>query len=425
VNNFLFTSMNIKKHTFSVLPFTRTSRSKNDTKLPVYLRITVDGKRAELSTKEYVEADKWSKEKGRVKGNSEAIRGINHRIEVWENKIKDIYSELLEKNKHITPTILKNIALGIEEKENTLISLFEHHKAEVEAGLNIDYAPGTVKNYSATLKHLRGFVLKNYKNTDILLNEINYDFLTRFESYLKKDCKNSRNGSLKHIQRLRKVVNLAMKRGLLDRDPFAKYKAAKEKVNREFLSEDELRIIETIEISSTSLKMVRDVFVFICYTGLSYSDLKELSQDDIRLGIDGDLWIFIDRNKTGQVSNLPLLPPAVKILEKYQDNPFVLNRGGILPVFSNQKLNGYLKELATVCGIKKKISCHIGRHTFATSVTLSNDIPIETVSKMLGHASLRTTQIYAKVIETKVSRDMQKLKNKLKEKEKGRKKADS
>ncbi len=228
---------------------------------------------------------------------------------------------------------------------------------------------------------------------------------------------NSNNGALKHLQRLNKVIGLAIKRGDLAINPFAAFKMKKEKVNRQFLTNEELIVIEEIGLENSTLRKVRDIFIFICYTGLSYSDLNELSDMNITKGIDGDLWINFARKKTGMETRIPILPPAMEIIERYKEHPDVIIKGTLLPMMSNQKLNQYLGEIATKCEIHKPVTCHIGRHTFATTITLNNDIPIETVSKMLGHASLKTTQIYAKVLERKISTDMSKLKQMYKEKQ--------
>lgn len=397
-------------HTFAVLCMVRSSRSKKEG-VPIYLRITVDGKRAEISTKEYVETSKWGKDKGRMKGNSAEARSLNSRLSTWETKVREHYNQFLRDEKRVTAQVLKDSVLGIVDKENDFLSFFQAHVEEVKSKIGIDYSAGTYKNYIATEKHLRRFLEKKYRHHIIRLKDLDYDFIDRFESFLKLDVGNSNNGSIKHIQRLKKVIHLAIKRGKIVNNPFAAYSVKKEKVNREFLSAMDLRTIESIELGNATLRKVRDIFVFVCYTGLSYSDLNDLTDDNISTGIDGDLWITLERNKTGVITRIPILPPALRVLSKYEESPEALNKGTLLPMMSNQKLNKYLKQIAEKCNIHKSITCHIGRHTFATTVTLSNDIPIETVSQMLGHTSLRTTQIYAKVIEKKVSNDMSKLKD--------------
>lgn len=396
-------------HTFSVLSIIRKSRSKQH-KVPIYLRITVSGKRAEISTKEYVNEAKWNRTKGRVKGNSEIARQINKRLDTWETKVREHYNHFIRDEKNITALLLKYSVLGRLEKRNLLQEYFDNHEKEVKSKIGIDYSKGTHKNYIATSKHLGNYLNKNFKGQFISLKDVDYDFIAGFETYLKLEANNSNNGAIKHIQRLKKVINLAIKRGDLSSNPFATYKMKKEKVNREFLTKEELIAIEEVELKNRTLRKVRDIFIFICYTGISYSDLMELSEENVTKGIDGDLWINIERNKTGIDTRIPILPPAMAIIDRYEDHPESVIRGILLPMMSNQKLNHYLKVIAEKCEISKPVTCHIGRHTFATTITLNNDIPIETVSKMLGHASLRTTEIYAKVLEQKISNDMLKLK---------------
>jgi site-specific recombinase XerD len=346
-----------------------------------------------------------------MRGNSEEARKLNKRLDTWETKSKEHHNEFLRDGKRVNAQAIKDAVLGIAEKNDDLLSFFEAHEQEVKSKVGIDYSPGTHKNYVATYKHLKKFLVKKYRGRVISLKDLDYDFIAGFESYLKLDVGNSNNGAIKHIQRLKKVIHLAMKHGKLIQNPFATYSVKKEKTNREFLSADELHKMQTAELENPTLNKVRDIFIFICYTGVSYSDLAELTEDNLVKGIDGDLWISIERSKTGTPTRIPILAPAMAVIDRLREHPEAKNKEKLLPVMTNQKMNKYLKDIATKCEINKPVTCHIGRHTFATTVTLSNDIPIETVSQMLGHTSLRTTQIYAKVIEKKVSQDMSKLKN--------------
>lgn len=199
----------------------------------------------------------------------------------------------------------------------------------------------------------------------------------------------------------------------MERDPFYNYKAQFKPVEREFLTQEEIMILYEKDLHFDRLRIVRDMFLFSCYTGLAYADVKKLTTDDIIKGIDGYQWIKTKRTKTDSVSSIPLLPMAMEILDKYQDHPEVKRGPYILPVLSNQKSNAFLKEIAELCGIKKNLTTHLARHTFATTVTLSNGVPIESVSRMLGHKSLRTTQHYAKIVDRKISDDMSMLRAKL------------
>jgi integrase len=218
---------------------------------------------------------------------------------------------------------------------------------------------------------------------------------------------------MKHIERLRKVVNLAIKNEWLDRDPFMKFQPSFIPNDRQFLTADELAAIEARDYSIVRLQHAKDMLVFSCYTGLAYIDAFNLTPQNLSIGIDGGYWITTCRKKMDQPVRIPLLPKAMEIIEKYKTHPYVIAKGKLLPVYSNQKLNAYLKEIADLFGIQKPLTFHIARHTFATAVTLTNGVPIETVSKLLGHTSVKTTQIYAKVIEQKVSNDMKNLRDTL------------
>ena len=225
-----------------------------------------------------------------------------------------------------------------------------------------------------------------------------------------RKCAN--NTAVKYIKNFHKIINICLANGWLTKDPFANYKSKVKEVIREYLTEREIQDLMEKELVSDRLELVRDIFIFSCFTGLAYIDVKQLSNDNIVLGIDGDKWINKNRQKTDTSSRIPILPTAQFIIDKYANHPVCVNEDKLLPIFSNQKMNAYLKEIATVCGINKELTFHIARHTFATTVTLSNGVPIETVSKMLGHTNLKTTQHYAKILDKKISEDMKILKDK-------------
>lgn len=349
-----------------------------------------------------------------MKGTNETARTINHDLDTLELKAQQKYSELIAKGKPIHSVTIKNALLGVVGKRHTLINIFESHTNEIKSKIDIDFAEATYKKYKTTLKHLQNFVKAFYSVEDVFLADLNHKFITDFELYLKTRCDCHQNGVLKHMQRLRKVVYIALKNDWLEKDPFIQYSIKKAPSSREYLTPEELQVIEEKEFKIERLQIVKDLFLFTCYTGLAFSDMQSLTENNIRKSIDGEMWIFTERKKTNKPSNIPLLPQAKAILDRYQNHIVSQNKFKLLPVPSNQKLNAYLKEIADLCGTTKNLTVHVGRHTFATTITLSNNVPIETVSKMLGHSDLRTTQIYAKVVEKKVSEDMKALKEKLK-----------
>ncbi|MEO2052603.1 MAG: site-specific integrase [Allomuricauda sp.] len=303
--------------------------------------------------------------------------------------------------------------MGKGEKLKMLLELFDEHNQQMEKLIDIEFALGTYKRYHTTRTHVAEFIKSELRKSDIPVRDVDLKFIKGFEYFLKVTKKCNHNSALKYVNNFKKIIRMAVAHEWISKDPFYNYKVQFKTVEREFLSKEELQTLVDKEIEGERLNVVRDMFVFCCYTGLSYIDVQKLHPDHIVKHIDGTFWIKSKRTKTKSRLGIPLLPTAVGILEKYQDHPKVVNGDCVLPVLSNQKSNAYLKEIADLCSIKKNLTTHLARHTFATTVTLSNGVPIETVGQMLGHKNLRTTQHYAKIIDRKVSEDMAVLKNKL------------
>ncbi len=296
-------------------------------------------------------------------------------------------------------------------KQQTLLELFKKHNEDVKSLIGITKTKATYQKYAVTFKRVSDFIKKKYSLSDIPLTAINHMFISDFETYLMVDCKCNSNTTAKFTQFLKRIISIARNNGWIFHDPFANYRPQLTKVDRGYLTEEELKAIATKEITLPRLEQVRDIFIFSCYTGLAYIDVFNLKENNIRTSFDGNLWIMTKRQKTNVNSNIPLLEVPKMILEKYKGK---LPEGKILPVLSNQKMNAYLKEIGDLCGINKQLTFHLARHTFATTITLAKGVPIETVSKMLGHTSLKTTQIYARITDNKISQDMNILASKLK-----------
>ena len=290
----------------------------------------------------------------------------------------------------------------------------------MEKLVGVEFALGTWKRYHTTKKHVQEFLKTEYRKDDVPVRDVNLRFIKGFEYFLKITKACNHNSALKYVNNFKKIIRMAVANDWISKDPFYNYKVQFKVVEREFLSKEELQDLKEKEINGNRLNVVRDMFVFCCYTGLSYVDVEKLNSDNIVRHIDGSLWIQAERTKTKSKLDIPLLPTAETILDKYKKHPKVVNGNSVLPVLSNQKSNAYLKEIANLCGIKKNLTTHLARHTFATTVTLSNGVPIETVGKMLGHKNLRTTQHYAKIISKKVEYDMGVLKEKLADMDKER-----
>jgi site-specific recombinase XerD len=393
--------------------YAKTTKANSKGLLPIYVRLTVDGKRFEYSTKKFIEQTKWSTDSSRMKGNSEEARSINGLLDFTRNRINEIQFELLKEGKPVTIEEFKNKIQGTSERQRFLIPIFQDHNNKIKALLGKEYAPGTLERYETSLRHTEEFLMWKYKLKDIDILKIDHAFVTDYEFFLRTVRKCANNTAVKYIKNFNKIIKICLANHWLDRNPFANYKSKVKEVERVYLSEEEIQEIINKEFATERLSLVRDIFIFSCFTGLAYVDVKNLTKSHISIGIDGDKWIFTHRQKTESASKIPILPMTQMIIDKYANHPQSGNEEKLLPILSNQKMNAYLKEIAAVCKIEKELTFHIARHTFATTVTLTNGVPIESVSKMLGHKNLRTTQHYAKVLDKKVSEDMKILKEKL------------
>ena len=394
--------------TFGIVFIPKSSKARNG-QAPLYARITLNGERVELSLQRRISLNLWDERKSRLKGSSIESQQVNRSLDRTYNKLYECFRQLHDSNLLLSAQAIKARYLGKDDSFKKLSELLDYHTEHMKDVLKY----GTMKNYYTTERYLYKFLKKEFKAEDIFLKQINYQFITDFEHFLrnykpKRERKApTNNGVMKHLERLKKLLNLAQKLEWVEKDPFAKFQLKFKKSERAFLNEEELKKLEEYQFEKITHQQTRDVFVFSCYTGLSWIDAKNLKIENIVIGFDGRQWIFTAREKTEQPVKIPILPKAMEIIEKYKDHCECC--GYILPVYSNQKTNEYLKQIAIILKIKKKLTFHVARHTFATTVTLSKGIPMETVSKLLGHSKLSTTQIYARVLESKLSNDMEKL----------------
>ncbi|WP_299153145.1 site-specific integrase [uncultured Christiangramia sp.] len=392
----------------SILFFIKKSKDKSANQAIVYLRITYDGKRSEVSTLRKVSLSKWNSKANKVGGSSIEAKQVNRNLDIIKNRIYEIYQKYLDNEEDISAVKIKDEFLGNNNIHKSILQMFEEHNTRMEKLVGKDYSFRTLQRYKTTKKHLAAFISSSFKLKDYPVKEINTKFINAFIYYLKTELDLSHNSALKYLSYFKKIVRIAYANGWVEKDPFYNFKLKVQVIDREFLTKEEIIKIMEKEFSIPRMEQVRDVFLFSCYTGLAYIDVFKLTADDIIKGIDGNKWIKTKRTKTKTLSSIPILPVAEKLIDKYEnlESP----TGKLLPVYSNQKTNSYLKEIADSCGIKKNLTFHMARHTFATTVTLSNGVPIESVSKMLGHRSLKTTQHYAKILDEKLSEDMNLLK---------------
>jgi integrase len=408
---------------FGVLFYIKKNRVGADGECPIYLRITVDKVSKTISTYRTYDPKYWNQATGRVivKRNHPEDKGraLNAYLDTLQAKVFEAKHDLIESRKPVTAEAIRNLMQGRSDKgerPHFLMEIFQYHNSQVKSLLGTEYSKGTLTKFTTVLNHTRAFLKWKYSVDDLDIRKLDYEFITELEFWYKSVQHIEHNTTMKYIACVKKMVIRALHNGWLLRDPFQGFKMAQREKEREALTDEELQKMEEIVFPTDRLNHVRDIFMFGCYTGLSYADIQKLKRTEITTGIDGGKWIFTRRQKTESPSRVPLLPKALEILARYEHHPSCNTSVNALPVLTNQKMNAYLKEIGDCCGITKKLTFHIARHTFATTITLSNGVPIETVSKMLGHRNLKTTQHYAKILDRKVSQDMQALREKLSQK---------
>ncbi|VXC29589.1 Tyrosine recombinase XerD [Sphingobacterium multivorum] len=401
---------------YSLLFYLKKPKNYVSGSKPIYMRITVDGIPKEVSTGRECDPSKWNSKANRAKGTTEAVKTLNFYLDTLVSKISTIHTVMTAATEEITAESIKLRYQGKDIKRKQFLDVFKEHNKQMEALLGNGFKPNTLKGYKTSLLHICGYLEKEYRSQDIDTRKIDHAFVTGYEFFLRATMDCSAVSAAKYIKHLRKIIKICIAHRWITDDPFAFYKIKAKAKEKEFLTDAELRRIEEKLFKIPRLAHVRDIFVFCCYTGLSYADVKKLKWTDIAEGVDGKLWIFTNREKTETSSNIPLLPKALEIIERYRDYPPCVSKDMVLPVLSNQKMNSYLKEIADLCEITKELTFHKSRHTFATSVTLANSVPIETVSKMLGHTDIKTTQHYAKLLDNRVAVDMERLKRKIEDK---------
>lgn len=395
-----------ERETMSILFFIKKTKLLKNGEAPICLRLTLNKQIAEIRIKRSILVNRWSPAKGCAIGKDRVAKELNSYLEAIRLKMHQIHRELvLDMSAPVTANAIINRYCGNDVK--MLLEVFEDHNDKCRALIGKEYVEGTVRKFDTTLLYLKQFLKQRYRKDDIPLPEINQEFVRDFEFFLKteKSCQN--NSALKHIKNFRKVIRIAIGNDWIKRDPFFGLRFKAEEVNVDFLSNDELKRIRQKKITIPRLERIRDIFVFCCFTGLAFVDVSQLTAEDLIKDAQGNMWIRKMRQKTKEMCNIPLLSAAKEILEKYKDFASTNAKGLLLPVSSNQKTNAYLKEIADICGIKKKLTTHVARHTAATVVFLANRVSMENVAKILGHANLNMTRHYAKVLDQSILNDME------------------
>jgi len=379
----------------------------------VFLRLTVDGISKELSLKRTWEKDKWTSNPGRATGTHPTAKALNTFLDVILAKVYEARRTLIETGKTVSAVAIRDIVSGAAEKNRTLFTVYQAHNDTVKALIGLECSDDLLEKHERVLKYLKEFVELKYKVQDISIFGVDHQFGQNFYTWLRTHRKCSHNTASAYIGFFKKIILSCIDNGWLQADPFTKLNLTLNEVDPVFLTEEELQLIAEKDIRNERLATIRDVFIFCCLTSLAYIDVKQLKKSEVTIGHDGQLWIDKKRQKTKIPSKVPLLPLTRLILDKYRDHPRCVTEDLLLPVYSNAKYNEYLKEIAAICGIEKNLTTHSARHTFGTTVTLSNGVPLESVKTMMGHKHISQTEHYAKVVPQKVSEDMEDLQKRL------------
>ena len=397
----------MERTTFSLLFYIRRDKLNKRGEAPVFMRLTINGERADASIKRFIEPHAWNSAKGKANEKCRGGKDLNLYLDAISANILRIQRDLELDKKEVSAQIILNRYLGKEQSDrHTLMEVFRAHNEKCRALSGISLAPATVIRYETTLRLTEEFLQKNYKKEDCYLDEVTNQFIEDFEFFLKTVRRCCHNTTTKYLLNFKKIIRIALAKGWMKKDPFAQVHFHFEPVEREFLEKQELKAMLNKEITITRLAQVRDIFCFCCLTGLAFTDVQQLRPEHLVADIHGKIWIRKARQKTKNMCNIPLLDEAQKIIDRYRDHPYCQTHGVLLPVCSNQKMNSYLKELADICGIPKNLSTHCARHTFAT-LTLASGATIDNVAKMLGHANVNMTRRYAKVLDSSIMRDME------------------
>ena len=404
----------MERHTYSVNFSASPSKARKTGLMPIFVTIRQNGERVTFTTGKYIHPNEWDAVKQKAKGKSETAQAINTYLLQLRNKIYRKELELMDRGYIVNPSTLRDACLEKVEsiQSKSLCQIFQEYIDDARKSIGIDVKKDTVYSYERTYDLLKDYMKVTYKRNDFALQELNLSFIDKFNVYLRSELKHKKNTAVKHLRCLMRVVNVAVANRHLSFDPFLNFKAQREICERVFLTEEELRILINKDFRIKRLERVRDLFVFCCFTGLSYSDVKTLTPEHFETDANGRTWIKKKRVKTGVLFRVPLLPIPKLILEKY--------KGGdkLLPVVDLSSTDAYLKEIAELCGINKNISSHTARFTFATTVTITNRISLEVVSKMMGHTNTRMTSHYAKIIDKYIGEEMDRL-NELYDEESG------
>lgn len=399
------------KNNIRILFWVHKSKLNKKGEAPLYLRLTFKSERRNLSTGYFIAPIRWDGQKSKVKGIKDDAIQVNAYISQTKAKMMELFNQML-KERDVNLDLLIDRFFGRDVYTVTLMELVRFHNKDFEARIGTDYTFSTFEKYDILRRKLEAFIPYKYQKKDIRLKDLGHKFMADFDFYLKNHDRNEHNTTTKYLKNLKKILNVGVVNSWIDENPFDNYKASYKDVERVYLSQVELDMLEEKHFKLERLRLVRDMFLFQCYTGLAYSDMAKLTAGHVSPGIDGNKWIITRRKKTDVRAAIPMLPKAEKLMNKYDDGKGSPTRS-LFPFYAIQKFNAYLHEIAELCGIHKNLTSHVGRRTFATTIALANGIGLETISKVLGHTSTKITSQYAVVTDHKISQDMAKLRERL------------
>lgn len=393
----------------NILFFVLKTKLLKNGEAPILMRITINGQYEETRIQRSISLKLWNAAKGCSKGKDRLSSELNNYIAELNARVLEKHKELMLEQALITPKLLLKRTFGKDTEMRTLLGTMQQEIGEMEKVINMDYSPITINRYKNVLNKLQKAILKFYEKEDITFHELSPEFIKAFDIYLKTEAGLCRNTVVRYMKCLKKITNMGLAKEWMRKDPFYGYKMQQDETDPTFLTYEELQTIMNKEFTIPRLALVKDIFIFALYTGLAFIDVYNLRPEHISEDGNGNLWIVKPREKTNNLCNIPLLSIPKQILEKYKDNPYCMDKGTLLPVPCNQKMNSYLKEIADLCGIKKNLTTHTARHSFASVIALANNVSLPNVAKMLGHSSTRMTQHYAKVLDQTILKDMQKV----------------
>ena len=399
-----------QRTTFSVAFYIRRTRLNKHGEAPIQLRISINRMRADTTVKKTISPILWSTARGRAHEKNPLAKELNMYLDAVRARITRIHRDIeLDGEQFVTAQVVLDRYLGRDRPvRHTILEVFREHNDKCHKLSGIDMAPATVERYETSFKHTQEFIRFKYERDDYYLDDLGRQFVDDYEFYLKTERKCSHNTATKYLKNFKKITRIAINKEWLKKDPFAEIRFSLNPVERDFLETHEIEKVIEKNIEIERLAQVRDVFIFCCFTGLAFSDVQQLSSEHIFIDAKGNKWIRKPRQKTKNMCNIPILDIPLGIIEKYKDNPQCQAKGVLLPVLCNQKMNAYIKEIADICGIKKLLSTHTARHTFATYM-LANQVSIESVAKMLGHSDTKMTRHYARVLDQTIFNEVSRI----------------